>query len=816
MPIRATARVLVSAMLVLAAAVADAQRAVPATARPAAGVVAGRVVDANRAPIAGARVRLVRGAGTDTADADAVRDTVSDETETDAAGRFVLRGVRAGVVQLDVRRLGYAACLIPDVAVRVGQPAELLVVLEPAAFTLGGVTVRATYFPTVAAPAMPVSTTAFSPEQLRRAPGVQEDVTRALSVVPGVGVTTEGRNDLVVRGGAPVETLFLIDGLEVPSISHFGAQGSTGGGAGLVPIDFVRDASFATGGFGARYGDRASGVIDLVLREGTREQTAGQLHVSVLDAGVFAEGPLGRSASFLAGVRRSYLGPMLRALGADFIPAFEDMTLKAVVRPSPRDELSWFAVVGHSTVALDSTTTRDRYAERDIVAPNETQYFTGATWRRALADGRGTAAVTVGRTWQAFATEQDGALSFGEPALLLFRARTSEAEDQLRATVVWTPGGAGAAATTWETGAVGKYADRLHYDLTLPGFLRRDASGGPQPLATDTTFTAFRVETYAQVATQVAPGLHAVLGVHIDDYAFLDAMRAAPRASLSWAPSATSALMLAGGRYWQAPPPIWLAGDPANLPGAPGGGVRPFRADHLVLGWRRALRPDLQLRVEAYAKWYADYPARVFRPRAVLQPGTFDNALTDIPFGLEPLASVGTGRVRGVEVLAEKQRSALPAYGSVYGLAALSLGRATFTALQGGPRPSAYDVPVIGTLLTGWHPGGLSGAWDVSARARLASGAPTTPFATRGPFYGQPDPARYDDGPRRTRFFSVDARTERRFTRRSGRPLVVYIEMQDVTGRHNWYAEEWNMYREAPFRITTLGRVPSLGLDWTF
>jgi hypothetical protein len=34
---------------------------------------------------------------------------------------------------------------------------------------------------------------------------VQEDVVRAIALFPGVAVTSPGRNDLIVRGGAPFE-----------------------------------------------------------------------------------------------------------------------------------------------------------------------------------------------------------------------------------------------------------------------------------------------------------------------------------------------------------------------------------------------------------------------------------------------------------------------------------------------------------------------------------------------------------------------------------------------------------------------------------
>ncbi|HEY0776778.1 MAG TPA: TonB-dependent receptor [Gemmatirosa sp.] len=765
-------------------------------AQPAGAVVTGRVVDATAAPVAGAVVRVL----TTAADA---RGAV---TQTDAAGRFTLRGIVAGVVRLDVRRLGFVPRIVGDVVVRAGKPAEVRVVLESAAVGLAGVTVRPGYFAAAATAATPVSTAGFTTEEIRRAPGVQEDVVRAVGVLPGIAPTTENRNDLVVRGGAPVENLFVVDGLEVPNINTFAAQGSTGGPESVLPLDFVRSAAISTGGFGARYGDRASSVVDVELRDGTRERIAGQLDVSVLEAAALAEGPLGGTGSFLAGVRRSYLGPVFRWINAGVIPSLEDATLKAVVRPSPRDELSWFGVAAKGTVGVDAATDADRYGNRIVVAPNETQYFTGLTWRHRLA--RGLLSTTVGRTSAAFATEQDGPLAYGGLSETLFRAHTTEAEDQLRATLVWSPRGAHDA--TFEVGTIAKYADRLHYDVYLPGFLRRDAYGVPHTLRADTTFTAFRDATYAQADVRLAPRLRAVIGLRADDYAFLaNAVRVAPRAAVTWTVDGVSTVTLAGGRYWQAPQPVWLAGDASNLPDAPGGGVRPFRADHLVLGYERLMRPDVRLRIEGYAKRYADYPARVFRPSAVLQPGTFDDALTEIPFGLEPLASVGTGRVAGAEAFVQKSLSDLP----VYGLAALSVSRATFTALQGGPTPGAYDIPVIATVLAGWRPGPR---WELSSRVRAASGAPTTPFVTSGPLYGALDPLRYDQGPRRAPFFSLDARVDRRFTRRSGRELDAYVDLQNVTGRHNWFSEGWAQYAGRPYRITTFGRLPSAGMNWVF
>jgi carboxypeptidase family protein/TonB-dependent receptor-like protein len=785
--------------LVVQARSADSARSVPS-----GGTIAGRVLRPDDVPVAGATIRIL-GPGL----------AGGPNAESDAAGRFSARGVPPGVVRLEVRRLGYVPRVVSDVVIRAGKPAEVRVVLEPTATVLSGVTTRADYFPTVSAPATPVSTARLATEEIRRAPGVHEDAVRAVSSLPGVGPTNEGRNDLVVRGGAPVENLFVVDGVEVPNVNHFGTQGSTGGGVSLLPADFVREATLSTGGFGARWGDRASSVVDLALREGTRERVAGQVNLAATGAGVFAEGPLGgdrAGGSFLAAARRSYLDPVFRALGFDFIPAYHDATVKVALRPSTRDDLSWFAVGGLGTVRVNAATAEEQYRNRDVVAPNQTQYLTGLTWRRRLpgrslwgAPWSGIASATLGRTSVRFKTVQQDVGVPGSPQLLL-RAKTTEAESQLRSEVTWTR----ADGAVLEVGNVAKYADWLRYNVWLSGAVRRDADGRPRPLLTDTAFTAFRNATYGQVTLPVARRVRATLGVRVDYYAFLDdALRVAPRLSVAWAPDERSAMTVAGGRYWQAPQPLWLAGDPANPPDAPGGGVRPFRADHLVLGYQRLPRPDVQVRAEAYVKRYRAYPARVFRSRMVLQSVAFDNALTDIPFGLEPLVSVGKGQVVGAELLVQKKLSEVP----VYGLASLALSRARFTAVDGRSAPSAFDQPVIGTVLAGWRPGPR---WEISFRVRGASGGPTTPFIRDPVLGGAPDFARYAEGPRRPLFFQLDARADRRFARRGGRELVAYVDVIDVTGRRNPYGEEWSPRRQQAVYLATLGRLPTIGLNWVF
>lgn len=750
--------------------------------RAQVGVVAGRVVAAGtREPLAGAVVRV---AGT----------TLG--ASTDSLGRFVVRDVPVGIRALEVRRLGYAPLVRSDIAVSVARPAEVLVELEPAAARLDAVTVRPSPFPTLPPASTPVSTQRFSAEEVRRAPGIQEDVVRAVSVFPGVGVTTAGRNDLVVRGGAPFENLFLVDNVEVPNINHFGAQGSTGGPVSLVNIDFVQDASLSAGGFGVRYGDRTASATSITLREGTRERASGEVNLSATGYGLVVEGPL-PGGSILAGVRRSYLDLLFKALGASFIPAYTDATLKASVRPTRRDQLSLLVIGAVGTVTFDNDDADKRFENSTVLAPEQDQYFSGLTWMRTLA--KGVATTTLGRTWTRYRSLQaDSGGATGEPATV-FRAFTTEGETSLRTDLLLQP----TPTLTLELGDVAKYASALDFDVAIPGEYRRDAAGVARALAVDTSFTAWRNATYAQATAQLAPRLRATAGARVDWYGFLDdAVRFAPRASATWDGGGAGTFSLAGGRYWQAPPFIWLVGDAANAR------LRPFRADQLVAGWSRTLRPDVKLQLEAYAKRYDGYPARVFRPQAVLQPSGFDDVTNDIPFGLEPLAGAGRGRAWGVEALVQKKLAEIP----VYGLVSASLNRTEFEGLDGRVRRGAFDTPVIVNALAGWRP---NPSWELSARARGATGLPYTPFVTEGEDAGRLDFARYNAGGRLPTFFALDVRADRRWT--LGRTqLITYIDVQNATGRANVSRYSWDGRERAVIADESLGVLPSLGVTLEF
>lgn len=750
------------------------------------GVIAGRIAaSGSGAPISGGSVRVV---GT----------TLG--APIDADGRFVIRDVPSGIVRLEARALGYATRIVPDVVVSAGKPAEVVIELSPEVRALSTITVKPSYFPSLPPPSRVVSTQTLSAEEIRRTPGAQEDVINVLSALPGVnGSTGPGRNDIVVRGGAAFENLFVIDNIELPNINHFAVQGSSAGAVALIGVSLVRDVSVSAGGFGVRDGDKVSSVTRLDLREGSRERRSTEVNISATGASLISEGPLGTKGTYLASVRRSYLDFLFSAIGLAIIPSYTDLTFKSVYRPTARDRISTLFIGAIDRFGFTNDSADQRFDNSRFAAPTQDQAIGGVSWQRTLANGLWN--TTLSETWTRFRiSQQDSGSALTAPDTI-FRALSTEAETSLRSELSWQYSN----ALQLDVGAQGKWESPLRYSVytppPAPGVLR----GGPRVANVDTSFTTSRAGVFAQATYAISPAVRATGGIRVDGYRYGRTLaRVAPRGSITYAVNDRSTLSVAGGRYWQATPSVWLAGDAANRDL-----LKPFFVDQIVVGWQRLLRDDLKVQVEGYVKRYGDYPARLSHPQAVQQPGGFSDVTTDVPFGLEPLASVGSGDVRGVEFLAQKRLSDIPLY-AVYSLA---LSRGRFKGLDGIARPGTYDTPFSTSLLLGWRP---TPKWELATRVRGSSGIPITPYFTSGPNIGELDFTRYNSAGRIPAFVQTDVRIDRRWQPR-GKQLVGYIDVQNVLGRVQSTRLQWNpRLQRTELEQGLSSAIPSIGLSWQF
>ncbi len=709
-------------------------------------------------------------------------------------GAFTIRNVPVGVISVRVSSIGYEPKVIGDIPISTAKPYKLVVELREVVRQTSEVEVKADYYSASSENA--ASNHVLSAEEIRRAPGVQEDVIRSVALLPGVGVTQAGRNDLVVRGGAPFENLFVVDNIEVPNINHFGSQGSSGGPLTLVNIGFVRGVQFSAGGFGARYGNRVSSYTNITLREGNDERLSGDANFSATGFGLILEGPISNNATILFNVRRSFLDILFKALKLSFIPDYWDMTLKANWKVDEKNSISFLTLGALDKISVNNETIDDRFKNSSLSFTDQNQYFSGLSWKHLYDNGYFTA--TLGRTFSTFNSRQNDSL-----LAPLFNNSSAEGQNSLNINgeLQLKPG------SELSFGASVLYASRLHYQAAIQGFLRRDQNGIPQPLNIDTTFSNYSGGAYCSYRTELLNSLSATVGARVDYYASINnEVCFSPRVALTEKLSDKTSLDLSVGRYYQPPSNIWLIGDASNSKQ-----LKAIRADQVILGVEHALAEDLRLQVQGFYKWYANYPARVYRPQALLSPSGFEDAATDIPFGLEPLQSIGTGEARGVEIFLQKRLAEIP----LFGLVSLTVQQSEFTGLDGIKRPGAFDSHFIFNLAAGYR---IGDDWEMSAKFRLAQGLPTTPFITSGPLIGTPDFSQYNQGERLPLFHALDVRVDKHWSFNSWQ-LITYFDVQNVYGRNNVSNIRWDARAQKVADPNATNRttvIPSLGLNVLF
>ncbi|MDP4199421.1 MAG: TonB-dependent receptor [Bacteroidota bacterium] len=156
-------------------------------------------------------------------------------------------------------------------------------------------------------PTQRISSVDVKPEMLQHLPALsgETDIFRALQLLPGVKQSSEISSGLYVRGGSPDQNLNLLDGVIVYNPSHLAGFMST------FNSDAIQDIHLIKGAFPAEYGGRLSSVLDLTMKEGTKEKISGTAGVSMINSRLTVEGPLGENSTFMLSGRRMYLDLLL-------------------------------------------------------------------------------------------------------------------------------------------------------------------------------------------------------------------------------------------------------------------------------------------------------------------------------------------------------------------------------------------------------------------------------------------------------------------------------------------------------------------------
>ena len=129
------------------------------------------------------------------------------------------------------------------------------------------------------------------------------DILKAIQLLPGIQAGSEGQSGIYVRGGGPDQNLMLLDGIPVYNASHLFGFFS------VFNADAVQSVEVYKGGFPARYGGRLSSVIDIRMKEGSKDKIHGKLGIGLIASRLMLEGPFGKNkkGSWMVSGRRTYI-----------------------------------------------------------------------------------------------------------------------------------------------------------------------------------------------------------------------------------------------------------------------------------------------------------------------------------------------------------------------------------------------------------------------------------------------------------------------------------------------------------------------------
>jgi hypothetical protein len=699
---------------------------------------------------------------------------------SDAEGNFIIEGIEPGTYQLRISSVGYLPVIKTDVVVNAIKPNRIDVELQETPYELGEVIVQDDYFSKN--PLELVSTKKFNYEEIRRSPGAFEDVVRALSVLPGVAQADAGRNDLIIRGGAPYENLFLVDGIKIPNINHFGNQGATGGPISYINLDFVKSITFSTGGFPVNYGDKLSSVLSIQLKNGRSDRIGGKATISSSQFGLNLEGPLSQNSDFIFSVRRSYLDFIFKAAGFAFVPEYYDMISKVNIKLNSGNNLSFFLLGALDKVNFFNDTPEKRFDNSRTIGSDQKQYTLAGKYQKIF--NRGFLDISLSRNYVNYNSAQKDTLQ--NP---VYTNLSTEIENSLKSDLTFK-------ISSENEMNIGAELSLIEFNSEVYFPSNRTSFGDSLTIINYRTRDNYlKWGAYLNYNSSLTKKILVNLGIRGDYFNGINTKYYfSPRLSLSYKLSPVSSINMSAGIYYQSPSYLWLNNSKNS-------NLKNIKVNQYILGYENRLKEDLLFKVEGFIKDYSNYPVSTLRPYLILAntgAGFADDNYSSL--GLDPLQSTGKGLTKGIEFSLQKKLSDIP----YYGILSLTISRSDFTPLDGIQRAGVYDQNVILNISGGYK---FSSEWEGSFKFRFASGSPYTPFDDVG---GQ---SVLDYNSKRLiPSHSLNLRVDKRWNFSSW-VLITYLDIQNIYNRKNTGSVRWDPRVMKVDESSSIGILPSIGIS---
>ena len=637
---------------------------------------------------------------------------------TDFEGKFEFNGLKAGLYNIEVSFLGFKKSVVYEIELTLARPAFVTVALEEMSVQVEAVEIVASGISN--REEAPVSVRKIGVNEVKRNPGGNRDISQAIRSLPGVASTPSFRNDIIIRGGAPNENRFYIDGIEIPNINHFATQGASGGPVGLINVDFIDDVEFYSGAFPAARGNALSAVLEFGFKEGRKDKPTVNFVVGSSDIGITFDGPTGSKSSLIASARRSYLQLLFGALGLPFLPTYNDFQFKWTTQIDPKNRLTALGLGAIDQFQLNLDLASDpededflanRYILDNLLINSQWNYTNGVKWENFGERGIWTVVASRNMLNNRAFKHQDN----NEDLPLIIDYISQEIENKFRIERrVYLEGG-------WKLnyGAGYEYA-KYNNESTFEQFsFQLDTV---IPIAFESVLDLHKYAAFVQTSkTALANRLTLSAGLRVDGTEYSARManplnQLSPRFSASYSVTPRLSINFNTGIYHQLPAYTVLGFRENNRLVNRDNDIAYIRNKQLVGGLRYELgERNTVISVEGFLKDYDRYPLSVDKQISLANLGADFGVI-----GNEEVVSDSRGRAYGLEFLLQQRL-----YKGFYGILSYTYVRSEFTDGQGQYIPSSWDSRNLISITGGKK---FKRNWELGVRFIYSGGLPYTPF----------------------------------------------------------------------------------------
>lgn len=699
------------------------------------------------------------------------QNVVLAEGVTDAQGRFELLVVSSSTFTLDLLPSGHEA-VVEDLSPSPGEVVERRYYVARTGRSYETI-VRGQL------ERREVNKEVIRAETVAKVPGTQGDTLKVIQNLPGVARPSFGGAPLVLRGAAPGDSRFFLEGQEIPSLYHFGGIRSTINSAFLEAVEFV------PGNFGPELGRATGGVVDVRLRDPASDTFRGSVDLNLYDAGFALEGPISDELSLGAAFHRSWVDLFLPLvipedsnLAFDTAPRFYDYQFLATWRPSPTHKLR--AIYYGSLDRLEALFD-DPAGDPSVRGALSTRVMFHKLYLSSEAEIstrlKQTTSIQTGYQELSFALGQDFFFDLDVYRVSLRSIWDYEASDTVSVRV-----------------GTDSRIQFVNIGLTSPTPPKEGET--PVPISTVDTVSVDQAATltepslFLSLSFRPTEALRLLPSVRADYYSAIGKITVDPRMLAELRVYETTTLRAGLGLYQQPPQPD----ESDETTGSADLGAE--LSVQASLGVEQTLPYGLTLGLTGFYKWLDELVVR--NPRLATNPSA-------------PLyTNEGTGRILGLEALLKFQLEDV-----LYGWVAYTFQRSFRTDAPGGQeRVFDFDQPHILTALATWE---IGAGWSLGARWRLVSGNPYAPV-TGSIYDAYTDvyvPVFARERSRLPAFHQLDVRLDKTWTFDTWK-LGLYLDVQNAYNRQNPEGVSYSYDYSESQLLSGLPILPILGVrgDW--